>query len=95
MPRKREKIKIIVLFRSYTRGNRKFVKNCNKIPKIKKIQLRLLFKQKLVGKDREIEKIQIIVSFCSYLLRNRKFQTNSKNIQKIRRLPFWLHLKQK
>ena len=65
MPRKREKIKIIVLFRSYTRRNRKFVKNCNKIQKIKKIQLRLLFKQKLVGKDREIEKIQIIVSFRS------------------------------
>ena len=95
MPRKREKKKIIVLFRSYTRRNRKFVKICIKIQKIKKIQLRLLFKQKLVGKDREIEKIQIIVSFCSYLLRNRKFQTNSKNIQKIRRIPFWLHLKQK
>ena len=75
--------------------NRKFVQNCNKIQKIKKIPLRLPFKQELVGKGREIEKIQIIVSFRSYLLRNRKFQKNSKNIQKIKRIPFWFHLKQK
>ena len=95
MPRKREKIKIIVLFCSYTRGNRNFVKNCNKIQKIKKIQLQLLFKQKLVGKGREKEKIQIIVSFRSYPMCNRKFQTNSKKIQKNSRLSFWLHLQQK
>ena len=48
-----------------------------------KIQLWLLFKQKLVGKGREKEKIQISVSFRSYPTRNRKFQTNSKKIQKI------------
>ena len=52
--------------------NRKFVENCNKIQKIKKIQLRLLFKQKLVGKGREREKIQIIVSFRYYPMRNKK-----------------------
>ena len=34
MPRKRGKIKIIVLFRSYTTRNRKFQKNSKKIPKI-------------------------------------------------------------
>ena len=67
--------------------NRKFIKNCKKIQKIKKIQLWLLFKQKLVGKGRAGEKIQIIVSFRSYPLRNRKFQTNSKKIQKIRTIP--------
>ena len=60
--------------------NRKFIKNCKKI---RKIQLWLLFKRKLVGKGREREEIQITVSFRLYLLRNRKFQTNSKKIQKI------------
>ena len=89
------KVKIIIPFRSNPIGNRKFIKNCNKIQKIKKIQLRLLFKQKLVGKGREREKIQIIVLFRSYPMRNRKFETNSKKIQKIGRIPFWLHLKQK
>ena len=34
MPRKREKINIIVLFRSYTTRNRKFQKNSKKIQKI-------------------------------------------------------------
>ena len=57
----------------------KFQKNS----KNSKIQLWLLFKQKLVGKDGEREKIQIIVSFRSYPMRNRKFQTNIKKIQKI------------
>ena len=76
-------MKIIVLFRSYPARNRKFIKNCKKIQKIRKIQLWLLFKQKLVGKGREREKIRIIVSFRSYPMRNRKFQTNSKKIQKI------------
>ena len=51
--------------------------------KIQKIQLWLLFKQKLVGNGRERERIQIIVSFRSYPKSNRKFQTNSKKIQKI------------
>ena len=34
MTRKRQKIKIIVLFRSYTKRNRKFQKNNKKIQKI-------------------------------------------------------------
>ena len=60
--------------------NRKFIRDSKKI---QKIQLLLLFKQKLVGKGLEIEKIQISVSFRSYTMRNRKFQTNSKKIRKI------------
>ena len=48
-----------------------------------KIQLWLLFKQKLIGKGREKEKIQISVSFRSHPTRNTKFQTNNKKIQKI------------
>ena len=36
MPREREKIKIIVLFLSYTTRNRKFQKSSEKIQKIKK-----------------------------------------------------------
>ena len=48
-----------------------------------KIQLWLLFTQKLVEYGREREKIQIIISFRSYPMRNRKFQTKSKKIQKI------------
>ena len=48
-----------------------------------KIQLWLLFKQKLVGTGREKEKIQISVSFRSYQPRNGRFQTSSKKIQKI------------
>ena len=63
--------------------NRKFIKNCKKIQKIRKIQLWLLFKQKLVEKGREREKKKIIVSFRSYPMRNRKFQKNSKKFQKI------------
>ena len=35
----REKIKIIVSFRTYMTHNLKFQKNCNKIQKIKKCQL--------------------------------------------------------
>ena len=96
-PRNREKIKIIIPFRSKLTRNRKFIKNCKKFQKIKKKkkQLWLLFKQKLVGKGREREKIKIIVSFRSYAMPNRKFKTNSKKIQKIRRIPFWLQLEQK
>ena len=77
------KITIIIPFRSNPTRHQKFKKNCKKIQKIKKIQLWLLFKQKLGGKGREREKIKIIVSFRSYPMRNRKFQTNSKKIQKI------------
>ena len=63
-------------------GNRKFIKNCKKIQKIRKILLWLRFKQKLVRKGREREKIKIIVSFRSYPKRNRKFHKNSKKFKK-------------
>ena len=61
----------------------KIITNCNKIQKIQKMQLWLLFKQRLVGKGLEKGKIQISVSFRSYPMRNRKFQTHIKKIQKI------------
>ena len=70
------------MFRSNLTRNRKIIRNCKKNEKIQKIQLWLLFKQKLVGKGRERDKIQISVSFRSYLMRFRKFQTNNKKIQK-------------
>ena len=73
----------MIPLRSNLTHNRKIIRNCKKIQKIQKIQLWLLFKQKLVGKGRERDKIQISVSFRSYPMRNRKFQTNSKKIQKI------------
>ena len=52
--------------------NRKLQKNCKKIRKIKKIQIWLLFMQKLVGKGRAREKIQIIISFRSCVIENSK-----------------------
>ena len=73
-------------------GNRKFIKNCKKIQKIRKIQLWLRFKQKLVAKGQEREKIQIIVPFRSYPTRNKKFQKNRKKLKKIIKTPLWLHL---
>ena len=76
------KIKIIIPFRSNPTRHRKFIRNCKKIQKLKKIQLWLLFKQNLVGKGREREKIQIIVSFRSYPMGNRKFHRYSQKIQK-------------
>ena len=73
----------MIPLRSKLTHNRKIIRNCKKIQKIQKMQLWLLFKQKLVGKGREREKIQISVSFRSNPMRNIKFQTNSKKIQKI------------
>ena len=43
----REKIKIIVLFRSYPTRNRKFQKNSQKIKKIKKNTILALFQAKI------------------------------------------------
>ena len=51
----REKIKIIVPFRSKSMGNRKFQKNSKKKEKIKKIPLWHHFKLKQVGKGSERE----------------------------------------
>ena len=57
----REKIKIIVSFRSYPTRNRKFQKNSKKIKKIKKIPLWLIFSPKYKGNSEEREKMKIIV----------------------------------
>ena len=81
--RKREKIKIIVLFRSYPTRKNKLQKNSKNIQKNQKIPVWLHFRPKQVGKGREMEKIKITVPFRFYLTRNRKLQKNSKKIQKI------------
>ena len=78
--RKRE-IKIIVLFHSYQRRDRKFQKNS----KNSKIPLWLHYKPKLVGEGWEREKIKIIIPLRSYPPRNRKFQKNGKIIEKIKK----------
>ena len=75
----REKIKIIVSFRSFLTHNLKFQKNCKKI---KKMPVWLHLKPEYVGKGRERKKINIVDLFRSYPTRNRKFQKNSKKIQK-------------
>ena len=80
--REREKIKIIVPFRSKSMRERKLQKNSKKI---KKIPLWLLFRPKYVGKSIERVKINIIVSFCYKPTRKTKFQKNSKKIQKIKK----------
>ena len=69
----REKIKIIVLFRSYLARKNKLQKNRKNIKKIKKIPLWLHFSPKQVGKGGEREKIKIIVPFRSYPTCQRKF----------------------
>ena len=73
------KIKIFFPFPSDRTGNRKFQKQIRKFKKIKKIPLWLHFKQKLVGKGREIEKIKNVVPFRSNPTRNRKFQKIKKS----------------
>ena len=80
--REREKIQIIVSFRSYPMRNRKFQTNSKKIQKIRRIPFWLHLKQKEVEKCQEREKIKIIVLFRSCTTRNRKLQKNSKQIQK-------------
>ena len=63
----REKIKIIVLFRSYLARKNKLQKIKKKyIKKIKKIPLWLHFSPKQVGNGGEGEKIKFIVPFRSY-----------------------------
>ena len=47
--------------------------------------LRLPFKSKQVGKDRERENIKIIVPFRSNPTRNRKFKKNSKKLQRFKK----------
>ena len=62
--RGREKIKIIVPFRSKSMRNRKFQKNSKKIQKIKKYHYGVISSQKRLEKAQR-EKIKIIVSFRS------------------------------
>ena len=71
--REKEKVKIIVPFRSYTTRNRKFQNNSKKIQKIKKIPLWLHFKSKLIV-------IKIIVPFRS--IPTRPVIEKSKKIAK-------------
>ena len=78
--REREKIKIIVLFRSYLMRNKKLQTNSKKIQKIRRIPFWLHFKQKQDEKCPERGKIKIIVLFRSYTTRNRKFQKKRKKI---------------
>ena len=81
--RAKEKIQIIVSFRSYLLRNRKFQTNSKKIQKIRIMPFWLHLQQKEAEKCREREEIKIIVLFRSCTTRNRKFQKNSKKIQKI------------
>ena len=83
--RAREKIQIIVSFRSYLLRNRKFQTKSKKIQKIRRIPFWLNLKQKEAEKCQEREKIKIIVLFRSCTTRNRKLQKNSKKIQKIQK----------
>ena len=75
----KERIKIIVPFRSYPTRNIKLQKNSKKI---KRIPFWLLFKPNLDGKGRERKKIKINVPLRYYLMGYRKFQKNSKQIKK-------------
>ena len=80
----REKIKIIVSFRSYRTRYRKFQKKkAEKLKKkLKKHHYGTISSQKLFGKCQESEKIKIIVSFRPYLTHNLKFQKNYQKIKK-------------
>ena len=80
--RAREKIQIIVSFRSCLLRNRKLQTENKKIQKIRIIPFWLHLKQKEAEKCQEREKIKIIGLFLFYTTRNRKFQKNSKKIQK-------------
>ena len=63
--RGREKIKIIVPFRSKSMRNRKFQKNSKKIQKIKKYHYGVISSQNRLEKAQR-EKIKIIVSFIPF-----------------------------
>ena len=71
--REREKIQIIVSFRSYPMRNRKFQTNSKKIQKFRRIPFWHHLKETEVEKCQERERIKIIVLFRSYTTRNRKF----------------------
>ena len=81
--REREKIKIIVPFRSFP--TRREIENSKKIKKVKKYNYGFISSQKQVRKGGERDKIKIIGPFRSYTTRYRKFQKNSKKIRKVKK----------
>ena len=81
--REREKIKIIVPFRSYKTRNRKFQKNSKKLKKLNNTimassQAKIGWKTQIKRKNKNCHS----VPFCSYPTRNRKFKKNRKKFQK-------------
>ena len=78
--REREKIKIIVPFRTNPMRNIKFKKNSKKIQKIKKYHYGVISSQNWLEKAQG-EKIKILVSFRFALTLWIKFKKNSKKIQ--------------
>ena len=84
MPRKREKIKIIVLFRSYTRRNRKFQKINKKIQKIVKYYYGFISSNNK-GKNAEKER-KLKLSFRSVptqhvIETSKKIETNFRKFE--------------
>ena len=71
----REKIKIILPFRSYTVRDRNSKNITKKIKKLKNTNMNTSL-AKIGWKRMRKREIKIIVSFLSYLTRNRKFQKN-------------------
>ena len=72
------KIKIIIPFRSNPMRHRKFIKNCKKIQKIRKIQLWLLFKQNWLEKAEKKRKYKLAFRFVP----TQRVIENSKQIVK-------------
>ena len=84
--REKEKIKIIITFRSYPTRNLKFQQNSKKIKKKNKSTIMALFQAKIgwkMQRKRENKNCHS-VPFRSYSLRNRKFQ-KKQQIQKIKK----------
>ena len=80
-----EKIKIMVPFRSYLTGQRKFKKNSKKVQKIEKYDYCFISSQTRLERAEKQGNIQVIVPFRSYTTCQTKFQINSKKIQKIKK----------
>ena len=79
----KERIKIIVWFRSCSMRNRKFQKNNKIIQKIKKYHYEFISSQNRLEKDeKERNKNYRSIPFRSYPIRNRKFLKNSKKFKK-------------
>ena len=82
--REREKINIIVPFRSNTARNRKF----------QKYHYGFISRQNRLEKAEEERKQKIIVPFRSYTTRSRKFEKNGKKIKKIKKYHYGFISKQ-